>query len=218
MNNRPSPSGSRNSFRIFTNRYVSTPQIPVPLKRACPPFDLSRPCREDSALSASRTNLRDAPAGKPRPRWARNPFRINTCKSEHPTRMQVPREHRDEGSLFKANCRRINTCKSVSKQKTSTPFGINTYKKQGGGGVSLPPTVPVPHFRANPPRSSRGHQSRVTSRQPPITLRIRQGCEPRASAASRRVTCHQSSFTSPGQRSTHAYPCAILNVTRALYD
>jgi hypothetical protein len=27
---------------------------------------------------------------------------------------------------------RINTCKSVSKQKTLTPFGINTYKKGGG--------------------------------------------------------------------------------------
>jgi hypothetical protein len=27
---------------------------------------------------------------------------------------------------------RINTCKSVSKQRTLTPFRINTYKKQGG--------------------------------------------------------------------------------------
>jgi hypothetical protein len=30
---------------------------------------------------------------------------------------------------------RINTCKSVSKQTTLTPFRMNTYEKQGGGGV-----------------------------------------------------------------------------------
>src|SRR6266436_86664 len=29
---------------------------------------------------------------------------------------------------------RINTCKSVSKQMTLTPFRMNTYEKQGGGG------------------------------------------------------------------------------------
>jgi len=30
---------------------------------------------------------------------------------------------------------RINTCKSVSKQRTLTLFRINTYKKTGGGGT-----------------------------------------------------------------------------------
>jgi hypothetical protein len=35
------------------------------------------------------------------------------------------------------NTFRINTCKSVSKQKTLTPFRINTYEKQGGRGVLL---------------------------------------------------------------------------------
>jgi len=29
---------------------------------------------------------------------------------------------------------RINTCKSVSKQRTSTPFRMNTYEKTRGGG------------------------------------------------------------------------------------
>src|SRR6266481_8531090 len=29
---------------------------------------------------------------------------------------------------------RMNTCKSVSKQRTSTSFRMNTYEKQGGGG------------------------------------------------------------------------------------
>src|SRR5260370_9560534 len=29
---------------------------------------------------------------------------------------------------------RINTCKSVSKQTTLTPFRMNTYEKRGGGG------------------------------------------------------------------------------------
>jgi hypothetical protein len=34
---------------------------------------------------------------------------------------------------------RINTCKSVSKQRTLTLFGINTYEKTGEGGFrSLP--------------------------------------------------------------------------------
>src|SRR5258708_4008288 len=32
---------------------------------------------------------------------------------------------------------RMNTCKSVSKQRTLTAFRINTYEKQGGGGVPL---------------------------------------------------------------------------------
>ena|SRR5258708_38311927 len=31
---------------------------------------------------------------------------------------------------------RINTCKSVSKQRTLTPFRMNTYEKQGVGGPS----------------------------------------------------------------------------------
>jgi hypothetical protein len=30
---------------------------------------------------------------------------------------------------------RINTCKSVSKQMTLTPFRMNTYEKKGGEGV-----------------------------------------------------------------------------------
>src|SRR5260370_8410773 len=32
---------------------------------------------------------------------------------------------------------RINTCKSVSKQMTLTSFRMNTYEKQGEGGVSI---------------------------------------------------------------------------------
>src|SRR5713226_10497776 len=31
---------------------------------------------------------------------------------------------------------RMNTCESVSKQRTLTTFRINTYEKQGGRGVS----------------------------------------------------------------------------------
>ena len=33
---------------------------------------------------------------------------------------------------------RINTCKSVSKQRTSTPFRMNTYEKTPGGGGIVP--------------------------------------------------------------------------------
>src|SRR6266481_5610362 len=38
---------------------------------------------------------------------------------------------------------RINTCKSVSKQMTLTPFRINTYEKHRGVGVLLLTTHPM---------------------------------------------------------------------------
>ena len=34
---------------------------------------------------------------------------------------------------------RMNTCRSVSKQRTLTTFRMNTYAKTGGGGYRLPP-------------------------------------------------------------------------------
>src|SRR5258708_1671156 len=40
---------------------------------------------------------------------------------------------------------RINTCKSVSKQMTLTPFRMNTYEKQGEGGTHLVNTLPTMH-------------------------------------------------------------------------
>ena len=40
---------------------------------------------------------------------------------------------------------RINTCKSVSKQRTLTSFRINTYEKQGEG--ASPPGVQTGHIR-----------------------------------------------------------------------
>ena len=54
---------------------------------------------------------------------------------------------------------RMNTCKSVSKQRTLTPFRMNTYAKTGGGGShgSAPvfriglPRIPL---RASPPQRS----------------------------------------------------------------
>src|SRR6266851_6499873 len=39
---------------------------------------------------------------------------------------------------------RMNTCESVSKQRTLTTFRINTYEKQGEGGPSLPPSHAKP--------------------------------------------------------------------------
>src|SRR5260370_39074047 len=42
---------------------------------------------------------------------------------------------------------RINTCKTVSKQRTLTPFRMSTYEKTGGGEggerMSVPPLLPV---------------------------------------------------------------------------
>src|SRR5258708_29597441 len=45
---------------------------------------------------------------------------------------------------------RINTCKSVSKQMTLTPFRMNTYEKEGGGGVPISLT---PSRRCTPKRA-----------------------------------------------------------------
>ena len=42
-----------------------------------------------------------------------------------------------DASLVSASPFRINTCKSVSKQTTLTPFRINTYEKHRGGGASF---------------------------------------------------------------------------------
>jgi hypothetical protein len=42
---------------------------------------------------------------------------------------------------------RINTCKSVSKQTTLTPFRMNTYEKQGEGGVHLSSRELCPHLK-----------------------------------------------------------------------
>src|SRR6266478_8414558 len=45
---------------------------------------------------------------------------------------------------------RMNTCKSVSKQRTLSPFRMNTYAKPGGGG----PHGSAPIFRIGLPRIS----------------------------------------------------------------
>src|SRR5258708_38404529 len=56
---------------------------------------------------------------------------------------------------------RMNTCKSVSKQRTLTPFRMNTYEKQGGGGIrhakqNLPFRKTDPVEVCPAPRASRG--------------------------------------------------------------
>ncbi len=38
---------------------------------------------------------------------------------------------------------RINTCKSVSKQRTLTTFRMNTYEKRGEGGARCAPACPM---------------------------------------------------------------------------
>src|SRR5580765_5429947 len=50
-------------------------------------------------------------------------------------------------SIFK-----MNTCESVSKQTTSSPFRMNTYAKPGGGGplTSAPPVVKPPQDQKAP--------------------------------------------------------------------
>jgi hypothetical protein len=79
---------------------------------------------------------------------ATNSFRMRTYKSEHPIRMRVPRSIATR-DLSEYKPRGMNTYERLSKQRTSTPFGMNTYKKHGGRGVSLLPTVRVPFHQAS---------------------------------------------------------------------
>jgi hypothetical protein len=53
---------------------------------------------------------------------------------------------------------RINTCKSVSKQRTSTIFRINTCEKTGGGGYHLPQSRILPPYigKKKEPATARG--------------------------------------------------------------
>src|SRR5216683_5482317 len=63
----------------------------------------------------------------------------------HPITSALPQQHPSPTYLPLPSCCknaetatlttfRINTCKSVSKQRTLTPLGINTYEKHRGGG------------------------------------------------------------------------------------
>src|SRR5258707_4271970 len=78
----------------------------------------SRTTLRDAAL-ASRMNLRDAAHSTPIP-------------TPIPTRLPHPSAPLPVTYSF-----RINTYKSVSKQRTLTPFRMNTYEKHSGVGVLL---------------------------------------------------------------------------------
>jgi len=63
-----------------------------------------------------------------------SPFSASLCLGGEPILWRLPPPPDLRATSF-----RINTCKSVSKQTTLTPFRINTYEKTGGGGP--PPFV-----------------------------------------------------------------------------
>ncbi len=101
---------------------------------------------------------------------SRKSFRIrsyeNTGGWGTPTLPRLPRAHLAKGCKNSETATlttfRINTCKSVSKQRTLTPLRINTYKKPGRG-VSQ-------HFRVSsvqPPVSSlQNHMRHVAPLSP----------------------------------------------------
>ncbi len=86
---------------------------------------------------------------------SRKSFRMRSYKNTGgggtPTLPRLPRAHLAKGCKNSETATlttfRINTCKSVSKQRTLTPLRINTYKKPGEGGTrlfrvsSVPPPV-----------------------------------------------------------------------------
>jgi hypothetical protein len=65
---------------------------------------------------------------------------------------------------------RINTCKSVSKQTTSSVFRINTYEKQGVGGLIV---NQIPRAGICPERAQRVEGTLFVSRRDPRRSRRR---------------------------------------------
>jgi len=122
-NHAPPPRGPSNSFCI----YASSPTCP-----ACPEH-LGDRVGSEAHFLASGWGFTDPrhPAGlrffKTDPLCS--PPRINTYKrqGERPLFAQL---------WCHVSPFRMNTCKSVSKQRTLTPFRMNTYEKHGGWGVS----------------------------------------------------------------------------------
>jgi len=87
-------------------------------------------------------------------------FRINHLQplfAKHPG-WGVPNAYRTQRERLRhpssTSPFRMNTCKSVSKQTTLTPFRMNTYAKPGGEGG--PPFTSRPHTRANRPQGAFG--------------------------------------------------------------
>ncbi len=81
------------------------------------------------------------------PGWG-GAFILSAVDQRFPSRRKKPASRLDSEVPKTCSCNpfRINTCKSVSKQRTSSPFGINTYKKQGGGGALRLTWHPVRFF------------------------------------------------------------------------
>src|SRR5260370_40159457 len=67
---------------------------------------------------------------------APQPSRRNPHAKLAPPNLSVS-AHRSRVRLGAVTTFRINTCESVSKQRTLTIFRMNTYAKQGEGGLSL---------------------------------------------------------------------------------
>src|SRR6266852_4521287 len=68
---------------------------------------------------------------------ALQPARRNPHAKRAPPNLSIS-ARRSGAKLCAINPFRINTCESVSKQRTLTTFRMNTYEKRGEGGVSTP--------------------------------------------------------------------------------
>ena len=108
------------SALIVRRQFARSVRQPSFLRRLCL---LSASALNSSLFFLSGMDREHAPSGTPSDAKS---FKINTCKK----------------SLSYAILRsispfRINTCKTVSKQRTLTTFRMNTYEKQGEGGQLL---------------------------------------------------------------------------------
>ena len=139
----PSPRGPSNSFNIYTSAPTLSGNISGTgsgAKRTfCPPpgFMMPRHSAEVFFFKRTRsvTHLESTLIEVLIPSNSKF-FRLNIYKKQ------------GKRPLFaqfwcNVNLFRINTCKSVSKQRTLTPFRMNTYEKQGGGGQLLLTRIPA---------------------------------------------------------------------------
>ncbi len=119
--------------------FCKTPGVGVPRRKPTIGIDAtsSLPAAAGLFFYPACLELRGEPRGArpacPEPRTERRLRRVAT----HLGFLSSEKERRRNG--FSTNCFRINTCRSVSKQMTLTPFTINTYEKhREGRGLAFP--------------------------------------------------------------------------------
>ncbi len=112
--------------------------------------DLSRSCREASDLpgkDSSRESVRlfSCPSTPLNPFFSANAHCLRADRGHAGVHFLKRKPAYSAQFLCSVSPFRINTCKSVSKQRTSTSFRMNTYEKTPGGWGSHPYSSSIHH-------------------------------------------------------------------------